>query len=62
MKSKELVNFDDFVANRPQKGDKKSLDSKKVKFGDIDDDHEDDWQTAEIKKLNDRLIQMGTEN
>jgi len=34
-----------------------------VKFvGEIDNDHEGDWQTIEMKKLNERLNELSVEN
>ena len=40
---------------------KEDKNSKRVKF-DIDDDNEDDWQTAEIKKLQSKLNELEREN
>lgn len=61
------VSFDDFVKGKdtastvhstPQTG------KKLVRFtsGDIDDDHEGDWQANEIKKLNERICELSVDN
>jgi len=58
---KAKVNFDEFVSSSEET--KSSMKKKNVKFsGDIDDDHEGDWQSNEIKKLNERLVELSVEN
>lgn len=37
-------------------------ENKKVKFASIDDDHEGDWQTQEINRLNKIIMQLSSEN
>ena len=36
--------------------------NKKVKFQDIDNDHEEDWQAHEMKKLHTRVAELSIEN
>lgn len=68
-KAKQMVDFDEFVTNDPSqptesilKAKEKEVEKKAVKFADIDDDHEGDWQTNEIQKLTAKVQELTKEN
>ena len=49
-KEEKQIAFDDFVKGKVPTEEQidSKVTNKKVKFQDIDDDHEGDWQTTEI--------------
>ena len=55
LKNEKEIDFNDFVSG-------KEPAPKKVKFADIDEDHEGDWQSNEILKLNNKIIELSLQN